>query len=880
MLGGLDRPVQPRAEFAESLLTRLLAELADGRAPAGRTLRLGFRLPRILPGAPPRLRIALIVIALLLLLAGIATATYLGVREWVSAGQRGVQFTSDFELVELSRNAEYGRVAFAPDGDELYGIKVDSERLGNAALVRATGLREEQLETEEVLRFDELRGPALWDPGTDLTSTVVPEVFAEFPWVPAVAEGGDVALVATMTRAGTLAEYALAASDSTALLVRHGDGQVEKVLTFRELVDAGLLNGSALVDRGWIAVAFPEADRIVLHVQDRGDLLRYRSFYEVVDPNGDGDWSDREVSALELPEFLGFETPVTDPEAAWYPKRLAVEPSAGRDDREPSFLLTVQRFGLGEHRVYRVSDRNEDGDARDTGELELLFSGRPNSDYSQAMAPRLVVRDGQVVLRELILGGFTTRTRVSRVAETGEVVDIARAFFRVESVAADTDGNIYVLGVLPNADTTVLLKLKPVPAGALNAAGSQATTAGPVETTPAAATPTAPPELQRIAIGRYGIADAEFFLLGTNGRRLGTLFLPGDSGWLESQSPSGRSFVYRADTEIPKELFSYVGHTDGRKATKLAEKEVFVLCWLTEQSLATYDYADDNEGFNLSSRDLRTGRTKTLVRKTSPIGCSADGHSILLQRSLGGGEGPLELFDVRSGKRRRLTRPLPSNSAFGDPALSPDGRYVAYSIQHFLTPEDRTSGRVTSYDVNVLDLSTREPRLVHSAKTQLVGAAYPLWSPTSERLLLSISRPRAKPCTADELSRASGSECQRWDLAFVDAKNGTLEQVVSLLRDVPDVYWSPDGQSLAYTANNRIFVASPDGRTRSMPDTKGYRLFGWSPDGRYLGLVRQSPFWINGKSTPREVAVLELATGKVRTVVKTRAEWLEPRWWR
>jgi len=873
ILAGLERPVSPRAEFAESLLGRLLEELGPGPSPAQARRRL--RLPRLLPVAPPRLRLALVVIALLLLLAGIATATYFGVREWVSTGPRGIQYTNDFTLVELAGDVDYGNLTLAHSGDELYGISAPYDDLEKAAIVRISGLRGDRAESEVVLRLADLKDPALWDPGADLSEPVSPEIFVvpEFAPGPSVAENGDLAFVAAVGQGRR---------KSTALFVRHADGEVEKVLTLRELVDAGLLDPAAVLPQNGLllGVAFSSPDRLFFHVNDGPGLNRVSRFLEVVDPNADGDWADREVAELELPAELDrLDRPFPDPRKAWYVNKLLAEPSVGGDDRSRSFLLALSGFGQGEKRVYRVSDANGDADALDEGELELLFRGMPNSsETTDVVAPRLVVQDGDVTLRELLVGGYTTMTRVSRISEDGEVIDIARGFFRIGDVAADTDGNIYVLGLLPNADATGLIKLKPVPAGASSAAGAQATTAA-AETTRTATTPTAPPKLQRIAVGRYGVADAEFFLLGANGRRLGTLFQPGDSGWLELVSPSGRSFVYRADTEIPRELFSYVGHTDGRKATKLADKEVFVLCWLSERSLATNDPVD--EGFDVLSRDLRTGRTKTLVRNTSPIGCSADGSSILLQSLRGGSEGPLELFDVRSGNRRRLfTQSLPSNSAFGDKTLSPDGRYVAYTIQHSLTMDDRANGRVTSYDVYVLDAATREPKLVHSAKTELVGGAYPLWSPTSERLLLSISRPRAKPCTADELSRASGSECQRWDLAFVDAQSGAVTRVASLLRDVPDVFWAPDGERLAYTIGNGVFIVDTSGKPRKLPKTAGYRLFGWSPDGRYLGLTRGSPFWINGKETRREIAVLELATGKVRTVFETKAEWLAPTWWR
>jgi dipeptidyl aminopeptidase/acylaminoacyl peptidase len=77
ILTALDRPVQPRPEFAESLRADLLAEL---RAPVDAPRRRRLRLDWFLPQAPPRVRLVLIAALLLLLLAGIATATYIGVR--------------------------------------------------------------------------------------------------------------------------------------------------------------------------------------------------------------------------------------------------------------------------------------------------------------------------------------------------------------------------------------------------------------------------------------------------------------------------------------------------------------------------------------------------------------------------------------------------------------------------------------------------------------------------------------------------------------------------------------------------------------------------------------------------------------------------------
>jgi WD40 repeat protein len=77
VLGSLDRPVQPRPEFAESLRATLLAQL---EAPVLVRPRRRLRLDWFLPQAPPRVRLVLVTALFLLLLAGIATATYIAVR--------------------------------------------------------------------------------------------------------------------------------------------------------------------------------------------------------------------------------------------------------------------------------------------------------------------------------------------------------------------------------------------------------------------------------------------------------------------------------------------------------------------------------------------------------------------------------------------------------------------------------------------------------------------------------------------------------------------------------------------------------------------------------------------------------------------------------
>jgi hypothetical protein len=83
ILGRLDRPVQPRPEFAETLLFRLVDELGEGAqvpAPKPRRARLRFPRRRSSERATWRPRRALLVAVLLLLLLLVAAAFTFGLR--------------------------------------------------------------------------------------------------------------------------------------------------------------------------------------------------------------------------------------------------------------------------------------------------------------------------------------------------------------------------------------------------------------------------------------------------------------------------------------------------------------------------------------------------------------------------------------------------------------------------------------------------------------------------------------------------------------------------------------------------------------------------------------------------------------------------------
>ena len=486
----------PTPDFASAVLERV--DVARAKPPR--------RLPRLWP-VTARARLVLIIALALLLLACAAGVTYVVTQTtWLRSAPRGVQFTDDFSLVELFRDphgtgtpppdqegyvevVSYRAMQLGPDGREIYAIQRhnlyppgDPRNLPvifqdhKTAMVRLTGLEEEQARVEELFKFPDLKDPALWDPGVGPIGSVQPtQAMVNYRNV-SVAGNGDLFFVANaLTQAreqvvdpidGHISEREPVPL-STSVIVRHRDGTSEKVVTIKELVGLGLLEPAFEDHRRGVTIAASSPHRVWVHMLNFRpiDTDVFRRFFQIRDPNGDGDWSDRIVLPLALPAEVG---PIDYPPGRaprWYYSHLMAEPSTPGADRSASFLLGVFNRIDGV-RVYRVSDANADGDAQDAGEFLLIYSAKPKELGDRDMAPRVVVEDGEVVLRELVVSGLTTGSRVSRLSGSGEVTDVARAFSWIDSVLADRRGNIYVWALPPDQGKTTLYKLKPVPVGA------------------------------------------------------------------------------------------------------------------------------------------------------------------------------------------------------------------------------------------------------------------------------------------------------------------------------------------------------------------------------------------------------------------------------
>src|SRR3990172_8293974 len=562
----------------------ILAAVAERKArPAWPAVRVGRPL--------------LVAILIVLVLAGVAAAAYLISTNWLSTGPRGIQFSNDFTFAEVYRDGGlpvepgprptsiyYADFAISHDGSAIYAVRMPSYPERAATLVRLTGLDEPTLQRKDVLDYAELTDPALWDPGVDTSAVDVGILlFNSDDDTLAVAPDGQVFLAAAAYGRERIplpyaeeqeAELRANWSDiteaeieqlttrqpivSATLIVVRPDGSRQKVLTIGELVAAGLLTTDGA--EASITVAASAADRLWVKSEVFGEEASGRpNLFQVLDPDGDGDWSNPVLLPLPPP----------------------------RSVRLPMLSST------GEYRIYRVSDTNADGDARDGGESELVLTGQPGFGDTKwpTVTSRVVVDGGNEVVRELLVSSLTRSTRLSRVLEDGSVRDIARAIdFGPEDVVAEPDGDIDVV-VQGSADadtgpTFTIYRLTPVPLGEAGA------TVSPVEESPspsssAGGLETLTPGEPRIAYTFEMYAEEEtsqIMVVAADGSGP-TELIPGEPNSYFCQSADGSLIGFWSDEEVPHESFMYVANADGTGRRKISEDVGQFWCGLSGDAI-------------------------------------------------------------------------------------------------------------------------------------------------------------------------------------------------------------------------------------------------------------------------------------------------------
>ena len=180
------------------------------------------------------------------------------------------------------------------------------------------------------------------------------------------------------------------------------------------------------------------------------------------------------------------------------------------------------------------------------------------------------------------------------------------------------------------------------------------------------------------------------------------------------------------------------------------------------------------------------------------------------RRSLGAGE--LWLVHRDGGEGLQLTKRKNDQMDLGEPALSPDGRYVYYS-------EDVSSGDTFEYNKNVygviyaikrLDRETGETRTMVSTAG---GAIRPQPSPDGKSLAF-VKRIRDKS-VLHVLDLASGQVKPVWDGLSHDQ-----QEVWAIFGPYPNFNWTPDSKSVVIWAQGKLWrVNMANGTPSAIPFT-------------------------------------------------------------
>ncbi|MBT2688966.1 S9 family peptidase [Bacillus sp. ISL-47] len=225
------------------------------------------------------------------------------------------------------------------------------------------------------------------------------------------------------------------------------------------------------------------------------------------------------------------------------------------------------------------------------------------------------------------------------------------------------------------------------------------------------------------------------------------------------------------------------------------------------------------------------------------------------------------LFYINASEKNKPVQWTYGEHKNHSPRWSPDGRALAFV-------SDR-SGKPQIYIMNITGGEARQ-------LTQCTnGASNPVWSPDGKKLAFNVSlKPdeeagkaekqekqdeKPVPLEIDKMkhkSDAQGFWSGRYSqVAAVDIETGMIEQLTSGEHDYQVQSWSPDGKSVAVTADlseekdfsfvSDVYLVNPETKEmKKVTNGKGY--FGnatWSPDGKYLGMFGHEREYENATHT-------------------------------
>ncbi len=185
-----------------------------------------------------------------------------------------------------------------------------------------------------------------------------------------------------------------------------------------------------------------------------------------------------------------------------------------------------------------------------------------------------------------------------------------------------------------------------------------------------------------------------------------------------------------------------------------------------------------------------------------------------------------------------------------EPALSPDGKYLAYA-----------AGNTTSLRIYVRQVSGGRP--IQLTADSLEVQTNPSWSADGSRILFLskggvFSAPSAGGAARPEMRSPPG------------------QQIISAAM-------SPDGQTLGYAAGDSVYLRGASGAGRPLARVTEASLCQWSPRGKLLACASGNSFYSRvgaffGNLSPSRVTVIRVEDGRTTTVTDSTSINQSPVW--
>ena len=366
-------------------------------------------------------------------------------------------------------------------------------------------------------------------------------------------------------------------------------------------------------------------------------------------------------------------------------------------------------------------------------------------------------------------------------------------------------------------------------------------------------------------------------------------------------SPSGTMVAYAAGPDRDHRRIFVKGLADGAAlAFSVGAADESAPAWSRDGARLAFVRAREGQPCAILVQPFPAGREREVGRCVSSwrttLAWSKAGDSLyFFDRVPAGAAMRIRRLDLASGAMADITRPPPQSDGDGDPAISPNGRMLAFQratplqsvcvvrdlasgVERTLTPPELNIAGATWADDRALLVATLEPapsalwiypidggrhrrltlspvefRRVVSNGAGLVGfesqslrhdLAYATRSPSAEAEVIASGLGAINgidfSSTGAMAFAQSRDALSSWDV-WVKQRGRPAERVTDLSADyIESPTWSPDGRRIAFQANlghaSGIYVASPDGAGLRRLTTRvaDYGGATWSPDGKRL----------------------------------------------